>query len=54
MDSESRTSWDRSESVGFSSSGQIDRFLGTSGHVAVCASAPAFDVAATCAWPCQD
>jgi len=30
MDSESRTSWDRSESVGFSSSGQIDRFLGIS------------------------
>lgn len=26
----------------------------TSGHVAVCASAPAFDVAATCARPCQD
>ena len=30
MDSESRTSWDHSESVGFSSSGQIDRFLGIS------------------------
>lgn len=26
----------------------------TSGHVAPCASAHAFDVAATCAWPCQD